>query len=307
MNFPTINFSSEFYLKHFGERIQRIPLSSGFSCPNRDGSKSREGCIYCNNNSFSPFYIDANDSISTQLEKGISFFASKYKTKRFLAYFQTYSSTYGSLEQIKSKVEEALKHPQIEGIILGTRPDCIDSEKLLLLKSICKSNFLKIELGIESFSQKTLDFLNRSHSVEESKQAIALIKSNNIFCGVHLILGLPNETNDFIANSAKAISKLKVDFVKLHHLQVIKETKLADIYAKSPESLNLQSKTSYQKLLFEFLQNLSPDIYVERFLNRVPAKYLIAPIWGGITESEFRKDLVFQMEKLEFFQGKSNC
>ena len=293
----------DFYKIKFGERAQKIPIDAGFTCPNRDGRKSTKGCKYCNNSSFTPFYAKANISIAKQLNDGIEYFSKRYKTNIFLAYLQSYSGTYAPLEKLKMLYNQLLAHPQINGIIIGTRPDCLDEEKILFLKELSKKTFLKLEIGIESFSDTALDKVNRCHTVSDATRTLSLLKQAKILFGIHLIATLPEDSNANILANVDLINKSGISFVKLHHLQIIKNTDMAKSYLQNPSEFDLFTFDEYVEFTSEFIARLSTKIYIERFINRVPIRFLIAPKWHNVDENIFRTALIEKMKADNYTQG----
>lgn len=300
------NSASNWTKEHFGKRLQKVPIDGGFSCPNRDGKLSKEGCIYCNNKSFSPFYTNKNDSITNQLQAGINFFSKRYNCDSFFAYFQTYSGTYAPIKILEEKYKEALQIPQIKGLIIATRPDCINNSVVDLLKNLQKETYIRIEIGVESFNDNVLKAINRCHDSKTAINAISLLIEIGIDTSVHLIFGLPNETSEDTKNYALILSETNSNFVKLHHLQIVKGSKLADIYSKNNDFVKLYTLNSYIEKVADFLSYLNNDIYIERFINRVPKDLLLAPRFGDINENKFTQLLCDYMNQKGLYQGKYN-
>lgn len=288
---------SEYNKEHYGGRMQKIPINAGFTCPNRDGKLSRTGCLYCNNASFSPFYAESECSIFNQIEKGVKFYRSRYKCNRFMAYFQSFSNTYASVQILNKKYREALAHSAIEGLIIATRPDCIDEEVIKLLKELKNDTYIRIELGIESFDNDVLKAINRGHDEECIKKALNLLSINDIDVCAHLIFGLPCEKNDCAQVYASKISDSSVKFVKLHHLQIVKGSSMAQQYEDEKLNVKLHTLKSYVETVFNFLTNLKRIVYIDRFINRVPKDMLLAPKWGYIDENLFRKELMARAKR----------
>lgn len=297
------NTDMDFYRIKFGKRAQKIPINAGFSCPNRDGSKSTGGCSYCNNDSFTPFYCNSDVTVTEQLLSGINYFSKRYKTDCFLAYFQAFTGTHASVDTLRQIYLYALEVPRIQGLIISTRPDCINQEKIDLLTEISQKIFVKIEIGIESLSDKALDRVNRQHSVKDTMNALELLGRSNIFHGAHLIATLPEDSHQNLLNSIKTLNNTSISFIKLHHLQIIKDTRMSKEFMSNPLDFNLFSYNGYIEFIAELIARLSPKIWIERFINRVPYKYLIAPKWNGIDEKTFREDLSNYMIKKRLFQG----
>jgi hypothetical protein len=225
------NSYSQYIRQTFGERVQKISVDGGFTCPNRDGVKGRGGCSYCNNDTFNPIYTSAKKTITEQLNEGVAFFEPKYKTQKYLAYFQAYTNTYDTIERLKSLYTEALSHPKVIGLSISTRPDAINQYVVDLLASLAKDYYITVELGIESTNDKTLENINRCHTYQETIDAYNLLKGHQLHLGAHLIIGLPGETSEDFVLHAKRISKLPIEFLKLHQLQIIKGTAMALEYA----------------------------------------------------------------------------
>ena len=276
----------------FPERVQKISINAGFTCPNRDGRKGVGGCTYCNNQTFSPEYCKPTKSIRQQIDEGINFFRQKYEGQVYLAYFQSYTNTYDTLETLKSLYEEALYHPKVVGLVIGTRPDCVNDTILDYLAELSKKYYVMVEYGIESTDNRTLEFINRGHSYEEAEEAIIKTAAKGIRTGAHLILGLPHETRHTILSHARKISELPLTAIKLHQLQLVKSTKMARQYAENPEWFKLYSADEYIDLVIDFIELLRPDIASERMISQSPPGFVIAPIWG-LKNFEF----MVQMEK----------
>jgi radical SAM protein (TIGR01212 family) len=269
----------QFLQSVFPFKVQKISINAGFTCPNRDGTKGRGGCTYCNNQTFSPQYAMSDKSVAQQMEEGIRFFSRKYPKMKYIAYFQAYTNTYDSIENLLKKYREALKHPDTVGLIIRTRPDCMPDELLDELEKIARDFFLLIEYGIESTNNETLKRINRGHSYEEAVNTIHRTRQRGIYCGAHLILGLPGETREMILSHASTISALPLTIVKLHQLQLIKGTQMAQEYLEHPENFHLYTVDEYINLCIEFLQRLNPDFFIDRFVSQSPEELLLIPGW----------------------------
>ena len=277
---------SQYIRDTFGERVQKISIDAGFTCPNLDGTKGKGGCIYCNNTTFKPFYTSPEKSITQQLNEGIAFFEPKYKTQKYLAYFQSYTNTYADVSYLKKMYDEALSHSKVIGIVISTRPDCINEEIVNLIQSYTSKYYVAVELGIESTKNQTLLRINRCHTFQDTIKAYRLLENKAIHLGAHLILGLPGEDAKDFKQHAQNISQLPIEFLKLHHLQIIKGTRLAIDYNKDKEHYHLFTVDEYIDTVISFLENLSPHIIIERFISEAPSHLLIAPQWGGIKNFE---------------------
>ena len=287
--------------QQFPFRVQKISIDAGFSCPNRDGTISHGGCIFCDNRTFNPSYCQPSKSITQQIEEGKEFFRRKYPDMKYLAYFQAYSNTYAPLAVLKQRYEEALAVNDVVGLVIGTRPDCIDAPLLDYLEELNRRTFLIVEYGIESVNDNTLRHINRGHNFECSQRAIELTHERGILTGGHIILGLPGENREENIHQASIVSSLKLDILKIHQLQIIRGTQLAEDYCKKP--FRLYSADEYIDTCIAYLERLRQDIIVERFVSQSPSDLLIAPKWG-IKNYEFTNRLVNRMKELNTWQGK---
>lgn len=266
--------------RHFVGKIQKLSINGGFSCPNRDGRVGRGGCTYCNNRTFSPAYTSARLSVAEQVAEGKRFFARKYPNMRYLAYFQSYTGTYGRPDEAIARYEEALACDGVEGLVVGTRPDCMSQELLDYFSSVARRRFVMVEYGVESTHEATLRRVNRGHTFAQSIEAVERAHRAGLQVGVHLILGLPGETRAMMLASAERLSRLPVDTVKLHQLQIVRQTPMAREYADSPGQFHLFAPDEYAALVCDFLERLAPRIAVERFTAQSPREWLVAPDWG---------------------------
>lgn len=299
------NEYSQFLKRFFPYKVQKISLNAGFTCPNRDGTKGRGGCTYCNNQTFNPEYCSTEKSITQQLQEGKQFFARKYPEMKYLAYFQAYTNTYSEINVLKKKYEEALSVTDVVGLIIGTRPDCMPEELLDYLAELNKTVFVAVEYGAESVNNSTLTRINRGHTYEETVDAVNRTKAKGLITGVHTIIGLPNESKEGIINQAKELSKLPIDTIKLHQLQLIKGTKMALEYKRNPEDFHIYNDVKeYIDIIIDYLEYLRPDITVERFTSQSPKELLIAPDWG-IKNYEFVAKLRKRMSERGSYQGKN--
>jgi len=298
------NDYSSFIKSRFSERVQKVSLNTGFTCPNRDGTKGVGGCTYCNNNTFSPDYCKPDKSITQQLDEGIEFFAKKYKTQQYLAYFQAYTNTYADIDLVKELYKEAIGHPKVIGLVIGTRPDCINKDLIDFLSELSNKYYISLEFGVESTLDRTLNIINRCHSFEETVMAYELSKNKGLHLGAHLIIGLPGETKEDILNHAIEISKLPINSLKLHQLQVVKHTMMAIQLKKNPELFSLFSLDEYIDLITDFIALLRPDIIIERFISQSPINLLIAPKWNGLKNFEIVDKIDKKLVEKNLWQGK---
>lgn len=297
------NNYSTFIKEKFGQRVQKISINTGFTCPNRDGSKGIGGCTYCNNQTFSPAYTSKRKDIERQLDEGIAFFSKKYNSNKYLAYFQSYTNTYADENLVKELYLEALNHPFIVGLVIGTRPDCISENLIEFLTELAKTAFISLEFGVESTLDRTLERINRCHTFEETKNAFKLAEGKGIHLGAHLILGLPGESKNEMFNHAIELSKLPIDSLKIHQLQIVKHTMMEKEFSLFPDHFKLFNLEDYFKFICEFITYIRPSISIERFISESPKHLLIAPIWGGIKNYEFVDRLNKELANKGIFQG----
>ncbi len=293
-----------FLKRHFPFKVQKISLNAGFTCPNRDGTRGYGGCTYCNNQTFSPEYCHTEKPVTVQLEEGKAFFAHKYPKMKYLAYFQAYTNTYDELEELKRKYETALTVDGVVGLVIGTRPDCMPSTLLDYLTELNRRTFLLIEYGIESTLDRTLLRINRGHTWQTTVEAIERTSARGILTGGHVILGLPGETRADILSQAKEISRLPLDTLKLHQLQLIRGTRMAHEYETDPTDFHLfHYVDEYIDLVIDYIQRLRPNLVLERFVSQSPRELLIAPDWK-LKNYEFNHRLQKRMKELGAYQGK---
>jgi radical SAM protein (TIGR01212 family) len=284
----------------FGAPVYKVNVDAGFTCPNRDGSISFGGCIYCNNDSFRPSACSSEATVREQIEKGIPYLRSRYGAKKFIVYFQPFTNTYASVDVLERLYREALDSEGVVGLAIGTRPDCVDEEKIALLESLSRDHFILVEYGLQSIYDESLTFINRGHGYERFREAVAMTAGRGIRIGAHLILGFPTETREQMLAMAAEVSRQPIEFLKLHQLQVVRNTALADLFAKEPfKTLGYED---YIALVAEFLEMLSPGIVLQRLFAAAPEDILIAPVWNK-TRSEFLIDLDAYLEKHGMHQG----
>lgn len=262
----------------FPFRVQKLSVDAGFSCPNRDGRISSGGCTFCDNRTFNPAYCNRSRSVTQQLEDGKAFFRRKYPDMKYLAYFQAYTNTYAEIDHLQSLYGEALAVDGIVGIVIGTRPDCVDDALLDYLAELSRETFVMVEYGIESANDETLRRINRGHTFECSRMAITKTHERGILTGGHIILGLPGEDADESLRQAPIISALPLDVLKIHQMQIIRGTRLAEEYARNP--FHVYSVEEYLDLITRYIRLLRKDLVLERFVSQSPPELLIAPKWG---------------------------
>lgn len=329
-----------YYRRRYGERLQKLVLDAGFSCPNRDGTVGRGGCTYCDNAAFHPGYSTPGKPLLTQIDEGITFQKVRYpRARHYLAYFQAYSNTYGSLERLKALYEEVLSHPEVVGIVIGTRPDCVDEEKLDYLADLAAGRVLPgwqrslrqapgpnvqapgptaqapvpdtltapivvVEYGIESCHDSTLRHINRGHNFECARKAVEMTAERGIDTGAHFILGLPGETREMLLDQCGLISSLPLRSVKFHQLQIVKGTAMEKEYAADPSAFYRPGLDEYLDFVIDILERLRPDLYIERVAGEVPPRFVNDTPWGLVRNFEILRLLDKRLEERDTWQGR---
>ncbi len=294
---------SQFLAGHFPQKMQKLTVNAGCTCPNRDGRKGRGGCAYCNNQSFNPAYCMPKIGIAEQLEQGKRFFSRKYPRMRYLAYFQAYTNTYGDMERLLEMYSQALSVDKVDGIIIATRPDCMPAPMLEALAELHRKHWVMVEYGAETSHDRTLELVNRCHLWKDTVDAVQRTARAGIPVGVHLIAGLPGETPEMIIQTVDRISQLPVSVLKLHQLQLIRGTRLAREVERGGCSVRFYTVEEYLDLCCQIVRHLSEEIAIERFVSQSPEELLIAPRWG-LKNYEFVNLLNSRMEKLGLRQGE---
>ena len=299
------NSYKNFLYKQFGSRIQKLTIDAGFTCPNRDGSISTGGCTYCLNDAFNPSYCSPEKSVEQQLQEGIEFHRNRYRrADGFLAYFQAFSNTYASLDRLKEIYLPALKDPNIKGIVIGTRPDCMDEEKLSYFAELQKQKFVSIEYGIESIYNQTLQRINRGHTFEDAVEMIEKSSQYKIHTGVHFIFGLPGENPDMWEKDIQIINALPINSIKFHQLQIIKGTAMEEEFINKRADFHLFSTDSYIDFICRYTALLNPDFVIERFAGEVPPRFLSVNHWDNIRYDVVLQKIEKKLEEKEYYQGK---
>ena len=295
-----------YFKKTYGERLQKVVVDAGFTCPNRDGLAGRGGCTYCDNAAFHPGYSTAGIPIHEQIDEGIKFHRVRYrKAEKFLAYFQPYSNTYASLERLREVYEEALSHPLVAGIVIGTRPDCVDAEKLDYLTSLAgRGHIVIIEYGIESCHDRTLRRINRGHTFADAVRAVEMTASRGLTQGAHFIFGLPGESVEDMLAYAPIINKLPLHSVKFHQLQIVRGTAMEREFASCPSDFVTFTLDRYLDFIADLLERLRPDLYIERFAGEVPPRFVNSTPWGLIRNTGLIQLLEQRLEARNTFQGR---
>ncbi|MGM9740573.1 MAG: TIGR01212 family radical SAM protein [Candidatus Cryptobacteroides sp.] len=307
-----------YYRRIYGERLQKLVIDAGFTCPNRDGKVGRGGCSFCDNAAFHPGYSIPGKPIADQIDEGISFHRVRYRnTSHYLAYFQSYSNTYAPLPRLIELYSEALSHPSVVGIVIGTRPDCVDEEKLDWLASLKDGRALpgwkregfdkpvvKIEYGIESCYDRTLERVGRGHDIAAAVKAVSMSAERGLDPGAHFILGLPGETREMLVDQCSFISSLPLHSVKFHQLQIVRGTRIEKEYAQCPEDFLRLSLDDYLDLVIDILERLRPDLYIERVAGEVPPRFVKETAWGLVRNFQILHLLDGKLEARDTFQGR---
>jgi len=310
-----------YYKRVYGERLQKLVIDAGFTCPNRDGTVGYGGCSFCDDAAFHPSYSTAGKSIAAQIDEGIEFHQVRYRnTRHYLAYFQSYSNTYAPLPRLKELYLEALSHPHIVGIVIGTRPDCIDEEKLDWLAELKAGRALpdwrrdgfgspvvKVEYGIESCYDATLLRVGRGHDVAAAERAVRLSAERGLDPGAHFILGLPGESRSMLVDQCSFISSLPLHSVKFHQLQLVKGTRIEKEYAAVPDDFLRLDLPEYLDLVADILERLRPDLYIERVAGEVPPRFVNETQWGLIRNFQILHLLDDCLSGRDTWQGRLFC
>ena len=289
----------------YGSRLQKLSIDAGFSCPNRDGTKGIGGCTYCVNDAFNPSYCQPGKSVTQQINEGIPFHRTRYKRAGgFIAYFQAYSNTYASIADLRKRYEEAIVHPEITGLSIGTRPDCLSQDVLDLLVEINKQKSVAVEIGVESCYDTSLDRICRGHSFAEAVDAITRTSKTGLHTAAHFIFGLPGETIDDMLKMAGIISDLPLNSVKFHQLQIIKGTAMEQEFADKPQDFVTFTLEAYIDFIVDFLERFNPAIMIERLSGEVPPRFLAGPSWGLIRNDQVLQRIEKRLAERESWQGR---
>lgn len=307
-----------YYRRQYGERLQKLVIDAGFTCPNRDGTVGRGGCSFCDNAAFHPSYSTSGKSIAEQIDEGIEFHQVRYRnTKHYLAYFQSYSNTYAPIPRLRELYLAALIHPKIVGIVVGTRPDCVDEEKLDFLAGLKAGEGLgdwhrdgfehpvvKVEYGIESCYDETLLRVGRGHDVAVAEKAVRMSAERGLEPGAHFILGLPGETREMLLGQCRFISSMPLHSVKFRQLQIVKGTRMEKEFAQVPQDFLRLSLPDYLDMVIDILERLRPDLYIERVAGEVPPRFVNETQWGLIRNFQILHLLDERLSERNTWQGR---
>jgi radical SAM protein (TIGR01212 family) len=295
-------FAYNFYLRNrFGQRVHKVSLDAGFTCPNVDGTVAIGGCVFCDNRSFSPSRRLPKIPLRSQIDQGIRALATRYRCHRFLAYFQPATNTYAPASRLCSLFEEALAHPQIAGLVIGTRPDCVPPDVLDLLEQFAQRTYVSLEYGLQSIHNRSLDWMNRGHHHDAFLDAIQRSRGRGIELGAHVILGIPGETREDMLATARELARLDLDTVKIHNLYAVKHTPLADWVTQG--KVRLLGFDEYVQLVVDFLELLRPRCVVERLMGDAPPDFLVGPPWC-LDKPALRAAIVAELDRRDSWQGR---
>ncbi len=303
------NSFTGYYRAKYGERLQKLVLDAGFTCPNRDGSKGTGGCTFCDNAAFHPSYSTPGKSLARQIDEGIEFHRERYpRATRYLAYFQSFSNTYAPLQTLKARYEEALAHPSVCGIVIGTRPDCVDEEILDYIASLKEKLSGKgpvvVEYGIESCYDATLSRINRGHDFDCARKAVEMTAARGLDVGAHFILGLPGETREMMLDECALINSLPLLSVKFHQLQMVRGTRMEREFETDPSEFVRLSLPEYLDFIIDMLERLRPDLYIERVAGEVPPRFVKQTQWGLVRNFDILRMLEKRLEQRDTRQGR---
>src|SRR5437764_9351473 len=263
--------------ERFGLRVRTVTIDAGFTCPNVDGTVTTGGCVYCDNRSFSPNRRLPRRSVTAQVERGVAILQKRYGADKFLAYFQAATNTYAPLDKLRRLYDEALDHPQIVGLAIGTRPDCVPDPVLDLLEGYARDRYVCLELGLQTMHNRSLDWMNRGHHFDAFVDAVSRSQGRGLDLCAHVILGLPGESSDDMLATASALAALPVNAVKIHNLHVVKNTPLERMYQAG--EVRLLERAEYVQIVCDFLERLPPAMVIHRLNGDAPPDYLVAPQW----------------------------
>jgi radical SAM protein (TIGR01212 family) len=297
---PRFKSYNHWLQEKFGERVYKVIVDAGFTCPNRDGSVAVGGCTYCNNNSFRPPSAIKTDPIRDQVREGVEYIRKRFDAHKFIIYFQPFSNTYAETEYLRKLYADAIDHPDVVGLAIGTRPDCVDEGKIRMIDALAQHTFVSLEFGLESIYDETLRRVNRGHDYAAFLRAMEMTRGRSIHTAAHLILGFPWETREQWLAMADEISRVGVDALKIHHLHLVRGTALAAEYARQP--FPVLGYEEYLELLCEFVERLAPNIVIERMFGEAPRGLLVAPNWRR-TKNDLVRDITRIFEERDVRQG----
>ncbi len=299
------NSYSGYFRRTFGGRVQKLSVNAGFTCPNRDGTVGIGGCTFCDNSAFTPSYCTPSKSVKQQLEEGIEFHVNRYRrAEKYLAYFQSFSNTHAPVERLREIYSQVFEVPGVVGVVVGTRPDCIDADRLDLFAELAEKYYVAIEYGVESCYDKTLRDINRGHSFGDARRAIEMTSERGIHTGAHFILGLPGESKEMLLEQCGEINSLRLDTVKFHQLQIFRDTPMGEDYDLHPEKYRLFDLPEYIDLFCDITSRLRPGLVIERFASEAPPRFLKTSAWGLIRNEQLLAMFEKRLKERDLWQGK---
>lgn len=299
------NAYPQYFKKTFGQRVQKVSIDAGFDCPNRDGTVAYGGCTFCDNDSFNPSYCDPKKSIREQIQTGINFHRKRYhEPGQHLAYFQAFSNTHAPLARLRELYSEALAVPGVTGLVIGTRPDCLDLEKLKYFRELAEQHYVILEIGIESCYDATLKRINRGHSFQQAADMIHLTAEQGLRVGTHVIFGLPGENESMLMDSASTLSRLPLNTIKFHQLQLIRGTTMVSDYQKNPCDFKFWALESYLDFLLRFIEQLNPNFVIERFFSEAPPEQNVTPIQWNLRNDQMLNLFEQLLKVRDSWQGR---
>jgi len=294
-------------MQKFGNRLQKLTINAGFSCPNRDGTVGVGGCTFCSNDAFNPSYCMPEKSIKQQIQEGKIFHQNRYKrVPKFLAYFQAFSNTYAPLETLKSLYEEALSEPDVVGLAIGTRCDCLDDEKLNYIAELAKKYYVVLEIGVQSCYNDTLKLINRGHTFEDAEFWIKKAAELGINVGIHIVFGLPDDTHEKMLAQVHKINALPIYSIKFHQLQIMKNTTMEQQFLNNDPNFKplFFELDEYLDFAVDFVEQLRPDIIIERIAGEAPPRYQAKPAWKAGRNDQIMVMFQKRLEERDTFQGR---
>jgi uncharacterized protein len=292
-----------FLSQRFGKRVRHVSINAGMTCPNVDGTVARGGCVFCDNRSFSPSRRVPRAAIAAQIDEGIRRIRIRYRADGFLAYFQPATNTYAPADELRPLFETALAHPEVVGLVIGTRPDCVPDDVLALVTELAARHYVAVEYGLQSMHDRSLDWMNRGHHFDAFVDAVERSRGRGFEIGTHVILGLPGESSEDMQATARAIAELDLDSVKLHNLYAVEHTPLAD-WVRSGE-VRLLERDEYVTAAADFLELLPERMVIERVTGEAPPEYLVGPAWS-LDKPATLKALEAELVRRDSWQGKKH-
>ena len=295
-------YAYNFHLRQrFGVRVQKVSVDAGFTCPNVDGTLATGGCVFCDNRSFSPSRRLPRQRIYGQIDEGIRRLKHRYRVEHFLAYFQPATNTYAPVERLRPLYRQALEHPRVIGLAIGTRPDCVPDDVLDLLAEVADETYLSVEYGMQTMHDRSLDWMNRGHHHDALLDAVERSQRRGFEICAHIMLGLPGESREDMLATAREVARLGIDAVKLHNLYAVKNTPLADDVAGG--KVHLMGRDEYVSVLVDFLELLPPTCIVERISGDAPTDFFVGPAWC-LDKPAVRQAVNHEFERRNAWQGK---